>query len=196
MGKRIQVNVMVKIDIEELDQEITKLDQLIELYEQIKSNLFNTITSSSVYWHDNKAVKFYDAIEKEKNKTEVLVGNIKDRRDLFFFILTRYKELGKKITCDLETKDAVIEKYDFLLSEIEMILKKYKDLDISFDSELKNKIDKQIDEYEKINIDLQVSREKIREYYNIIEDIEKKVTFKLSKLSITKINEFEIEQFL
>ena len=167
---------MVKIDIEELDQEITKLDQLIELYEQIKSNLFNTITSSSVYWHDNKAVKFYDAIEKEKNKTEVLVGNIKDRRDLFFFILTRYKELGKKITCDLETKDA--------------------DLDISFDSELKNKIDKQIDEYEKINIDLQVSREKIREYYNIIEDIEKKVTFKLSKLSITKINEFEIEQFL
>lgn len=187
---------MVKIDIEELDQEITKLDQLIELYEQIKSNLFNTITSSSAYWHDNKAVKFYDAIEKEKNKTEVLVGNIKDRRDLFFFILTRYKELGKKITCDLETKDAVIEKYDFLLSEIEMILKKYKDLDISFDSELKNKIDKQIDEYEKINIDLQVSREKIREYYNIIEDIEKKVTFKLSKLSITKINEFEIEQFL
>ena len=64
------------------------------------------------------------------------------------------------------------------------------------DEELKNKIDKQIDEYEKINIDLQVSREKIREYYNIIEDIEKKVTFKLSKLSITKINEFEIEQFL
>lgn len=186
---------MIQVDVEQLNQELVKLNHMIDFYEEIKDNLFKTITESSFFWNDNRAKQFYQSMNKEHSETQNMITNIKEMRDLFFFIITSYKELGKKIKCDIESKKRIMDKYSILLSMLDNIIQKYENLDVSFCPEERSIVAEQIKEYKGVKEKLYISKKRVGEYYESIYKIELMVKKKLSQLTISKITEFEIEQF-
>ena len=176
-------------NIKNLKSETNKLKYLFEKYQVAHLNYYNTLLQLNNYWKDNDSEKYLTNSKYEKNKSIQTINYIKELIDIYDFIIIEYEQSIKNTKINYDKKDAVLEKIDIInklldefkknINNIELIGIDKKDIDF-IDIE-KTKI------INTINLETNLTN-KIKNDFDTIDNIDRKVNRKISSLNFTLIN--------
>ena len=182
---------MLLVNLTELNNEINKLDNLINEYEEIQLNIFHQLKDASINWNDGNSLIFNEKINDDKKESELFLIYIKEKKELFDFIYTNYSQIGKKIICNLDKKDSILSLVDSCISQVQTILNEFNQIDISFDYYEQNSILQQKQKMIDLEKTIENIKYNIKTTYTKIEKIEKVVQKKIQKLEKIDIKEFD-----
>lgn len=186
----------MNVKVSDLKIEVEKLNSLIEEYENNYLNLYNEFLFSSFFWHDKNASFFYDDIRIDKLKIKQAIEEINSVKDLYMYIAEQYEYIGNKIEYNLKFKDDIIYEFNKYITHVNNIIEIYNNLDISFCPEISQNIINQKNRFIEQKKNIIIMKEKVKNTFNNIENIEKKIKLEISKLDITFIQEKEISKYM
>jgi len=182
------------INSEKLSIELKKLLGLIEKYNDIYINYYNTLNESSSYWSSPMSVRFFSDTSLEKNKIEMTITDLKSIAEIYNYMVETYSEIGKKIKYDLSYENSINQLFNKYIEKIDSTLILYRSLEV-------DTLNIQIIQQQKEKI---INNKKrileIKDYYNELfnkfKEIEIEVKNKISNLNIEYIKETEFQQYL
>lgn len=178
---------MIKINTNELKNEIIILNSYINEYEDIKLNLFNQLKESCIAWQDGESLEFDNKICNEKQTTENLYQSLKDKVKILDFIYDKYIELGKDIICNLDKKNTILSKLSAFENEINEIIKDYNNIMANCNE---FGISNQIEKILKLKDNLKEVKENFLDTFNKIFIFEQTIKEKIKSLEVVQINDF------
>jgi len=195
LNQNKMVNFM-EIKVDSVKVQIDKLNAALDGYEDLYLNLYHQLSSLSFFWKDRNAISFCEHLDKEKLQVKNMIDSLKDMKDIYTFMKEKYQVLGNHIVCYLEKKEDVLQSFHNYIAKLDVVIANYKRLDLSFCPKEKVLI---LEEYHKVK--------KIRDYvyqlsknvistFNQIEEIERKIQVKLSKMKIESLKESDIREFI
>lgn len=180
----------IEINTTNIGNILLDLKKVYEEYEININDLFMSLKGAKIYWNDETSSKFFESLEKEKLINQKEIISISNKIEIFTYIYTKYSELGKKIKCNLNKKETIINKLNQCLKQLYDVINSYKYLDSYFSNEKYILYNEQKNLANYYNILLE-SKENIIKIYKKIEEIEVQVSNKMSKLEILKIEEYD-----
>lgn len=182
---------MINVDIENLKNDVYNLKKLIDEYEDIKMNLFYQLKESTTNWQDGNSIKFSDKIYLEKNETDLLLQSLKEKSDIFNYIHNKYSEFGKKILCNLNEKNTLINSINNCYNQAVSIVNEFNYIDRSFYYDEMYSIQNQKNKIITVKNKLAEIKNEVLNLYKKIEEIENEVSIKIKRLEEIKINNFD-----
>ena len=181
----------MKININNLKDEVNAFNRLLNKYEENYLNYNNMISSFSFYWQDYKSQKFFDEAQQERISYEEILNDLKDIQKVYLYIIDKYSEFGRKIFINLDSKSRVMRRFDTYINNINSIINRFYNLDLSFCPNeayyIRNLRDRLISQRDKV-----VScKDKVKRYYEKINSIETEVRRRISKLSACNIKSID-----
>lgn len=177
----------MQINIDKLKIDITNYNKLIEEYESIYLNYYHEMESNISYWTSPYANSFFSTIEEEKKENINFYQELLSLKEVLNYIITSYQKYGRKVNCNLNQKDSIINKINNY--NIDEIINSYNELDLNLYPNIKEKIDKHKTKLSNSKKNKEKYKQKIKQYFNSLEEIEKEIKIKLSKITIKPIKE-------
>ena len=182
------------INSEKLSIELKKLLSLIDKYNDIYINYYNTLNESSTYWSSPLSVRFFSDTSIEKNNVEMTIANLKNLSSIYNYMVEEYSEIGKKIRYDLSYENSLNQLFNKYIEKIDSTLILYRNLSLETeDVEIINKQMEALKNNKKRIIDI---KNYYNELFNKLKEIEIEVKNKLLTLDIKYIKENDIQQYL
>ena len=186
----------MEVNVEKIKVELEKYNRLIDDYEDLYLQLYFELNYSSSYWNDGNSFNFYEKIKKDKNKITLAITELKEIKKVYEYIIDSYERFGNKISFNLRRKYNVLEKIDNYLIELDKIIKLYEELDYENLVEEKIILDNQKDTLLKLKNRMTEMRENVKDLFDKLEEIEKNIHYRISKISIEKLKIQDINDFL
>ncbi len=180
----------MEIDTTKLKSSISSLEALLNEYEEIKLNLFNQLKNSVINWQDGNSIQFDNAIYVEKQEAEKFYDSLVNKKELFQTIYDKYSEFGKKISCKLGNKTALLRTIDYCINYANYAINEFNYIDTGFSYGELNSIMNQKGKIEQVKTDLTALRSQVSEIFNKIENIEVEIRGKVRELEENHIPEF------
>lgn len=187
---------MMIVNTSDLKADITKLNNLIDKYEDIYLNLYNELNKSSFFWQDNKSKLFYDNANLEKLKIITTTNELRLLNDIYVYVHDSYVELGKIIEFDLKMKDKILSSFNICNEKLKNAIRNNNSVDVGFASEISSNIRDNIGNLSKMQSSLQDFKTIVKDSFNKIEEIEKEVKHKISNLKLEYIKESDITNYI
>lgn len=184
------------INIQSLEKNSSKLIKSIDDFSNNISNIYNELNWVSGYWNDYHARLFFTSVESERIKINKTYDELVLLKEVYKYIISQYKSIGNKLKVNLETKDDILNKFNLFNDKVNEIISLYNDLDLSFCSDVASKINSQKSKLLKIKENIISAKTKIKSTLEKIEEIEKNINFKLSKIDIEVIKRVDINEFM
>lgn len=185
----------MEIKVSRIKEELSELNTLIEDYELSYLNLYNIVNDMTNYWQDGYSERFFKDVEIKKINVSNTIEEIKNIKDVYKYLVSKYESIGNTIKFDLNYKNSVITYLDTCIEQCKNIISSYGSLDISFCGEagsIRNEIS-----LVKVNKErLENYKEKLKKIINYIEESEKEIASKISSISIEIIEVQDIENFV
>ncbi len=184
------------VNISSLKQEIGKLKNIIDKYEETNLNIYNAFSYASSFWSDINSKKFFSDIESEHQQVNKIIEEFNEFQDIYQYIIDSYEKIGNYCKYDLNYKEKVISAIESYIEKLKIVIKYYNQLDLSFCADIASQIlgekAKLMTNLEKINSSLY----NIKKFYEEIEEIDQQVNSKLAKLNIDIIQENIIDEYV
>lgn len=182
---------MIEINIIDLKKEIDEITKYINEYEEIQLNLFNQLKESTINWQDGFSTQFESKIYLDKQEALNFLQQLKSKKEVYNFIYNKYNEIGKKISCNLNNKNTVINALNNCISQANSIINQFNRIDNSFyywEYQTINSCENKV-----INVRNKLTNtvEKVSRLYHTVENIEKEIHAKIKELEEIKINDFD-----
>ena len=184
------------VHVDKIKVELDKYNNLINKYENAYLNLYHELNSASLYWNDGHSAKFFDNVEVEKNKVSNGILELKSVRDIYFYIVESYEKLGNRISFDLKYQDSIISSFNKYIDKLDEIINLYNNLDLTFCAEEANLLKTELEKLGHMKYSVTAIKNKVRKIFLQIEEIEKEVKFRISKIDIEIIKKKEINDFI
>ena len=186
----------MEINVLDLEKNSEKLIKSIGNFSNNILNIYNELNWANGCWNDFHARLFFTNVESEKIKINNTYDELTLLSEIYKTIIAQYKNIGNKIQVNLESKDTIITKFNSFQDKINELISLYNDLDLSFCKDISIKISNQKKELLRIKESLRLSKEKIKETLVKIEEIEKDINLKLSKINIETIKQANINEYM
>lgn len=189
---------MININVRDMREELKKLDSCINEYNDIHRSLFQTLSIATDNWKDSNSIVFNEKIYKQKNNSEKIFNEVKDRRNLFSYILTSYETIGNDIKFDLNIKNDINNEFDFAISKLRDSINHYNN---AYDYGVGNyssgiagimAIDCNCSEVEKLIQKIESVKSEINNIFNRLEYIEQQISNKIEQLEIVNVEYFDM----
>ena len=188
--------MMVNIDVLMLEDTLKMLNNTIADYEEVNRNIFNTLKQSSFFWNDGVARNFFDSLDNQQNNDMMVINNLKENKELISYMVNSYLVIGKKIKCNLNSKDTISSKIKEILQDISSTLSIYNRLDTSFCPYERNLLNKEKNNLIQVYNSLNTMFSEITKSFNKIEEIEKNVNSKIEKLNDYVVEKFSYDEYI
>lgn len=179
----------MKINIDKLLVSRDKLIELLNNYEQIYNNFYHEIENVKNYWHDSHANYFFGSVVEEKKENIVFFEEFNSIVDIYSYIVNKYQYIGNNIEVDLNNRDDFIVKMDNCITGIDDIINMYRSLDSRFLMEVNKSLLDEEDKCSKIRNRLLSIKESNKRCLNEVEEIERQISLKISKINIVTVKE-------
>lgn len=186
----------MEINVEKVKIELDKYNRLLEDYEDVYLRLYHELNFSSSYWNDENSIKFFEKIKSDKNKNYLCILELKEIKKIYNYIVTSYESIGKKIFFDLKKKNSLYDKFDNFIVTLDKIIKLYEELDYENLTEEKIIIEEELKEIQKIKPKILLIKENVMDLFEQLEEIEKNIHYRLSKIKIEILKIEDISDFL
>ena len=183
---------MLKINVNNLKIEIEKINKLLDEYENIFLNLYNELSSSSLFWNDKESKLFFENINIEKIKINNMLVELHEISNVYKSIIRKYEQIGNNIEIIFQSKEIILSKINKYLDKLYTIIEKYHELDLEFCPKEAYIIYNQLDELIKIGNDIISLKKKIQDKYNDVLEFERKIKLDISSIKIEYIKEIEV----
>lgn len=182
---------MIEVNSIDLKINIGKLNLLIDEYENIQLNLFNQLKDSCINWQDGNSINFDNNIYLENQESKLFLQNLTNKKGTLNFIYDKYSEIGKKITCNLNSRDTLINTINNCYDQTVNIINEFNKVDKSFYYSEQYSIARQKEKIVDIKNELSELKNSIVKIYDKIKIIEEEINNKIKTLEIIKINSFD-----
>lgn len=182
---------MLEVNVLELKNNIVSLNSLIEEFNNIELNLFNRIKESCINWQDNNSIKFDIGIQLEKKEINLFINSLIAKKNVFEIIYNKYSEIGRKIKCNLNNKNSLLNSLDNSISKCQSIIEEFNRIDRSFYYSEQHSISNQKNSIYGVKTSLEEIRTSVSKLYINIESIEMLVNSKIASLENIRINNFD-----
>ncbi len=186
----------MEIDIQTLEKNSSKLIKNIDDFSNNISNIYNELNWVSGCWNDYHARLFFTNVESERIKINKTYDELVLLKEVYESIISQYKSIGNKFKVNLEAKEDILNKFNLFSDKINETISLYNDLDLSFCSDIANKINNQKSKLLKIKENIVSAKTKVKDTLEKIEEIEKNINQKLSKIDIEAIKQVDINEFM
>lgn len=160
---------MIDVNIENLESFISKASKLIENYENIIIAMDKEYDIIVETFQSKKMQDFYKEFQEEKNQKKILIATLKEYIKLLQAIYNRYKELGKRISVDLDSKEVIIEKQESIINNFNKIVSVSNSLN---DIKTKQMIQLEIDKIKNDKKEFLKNKQEVEKIYDKVENIE------------------------
>ena len=160
---------MIDVNIENLESFISKASKLIENYENVIMAIDKEYDIIMENFQSKKMQVFYKEFQEEKSQKKLLIATLQEYIKLLQAIYNRYKELGKKISVDLDSKEVIIEKQESIINNFNKIVNVSNSLN---DIKTKQIVQLEIDKMKNGKKDFLKNKQEIERIYDKVENIE------------------------
>ena len=183
----------MKMDIVNLKEKRTQLDNIIASADINSLNLYNQFSHLETCWHDNNSERFMNRIDREREQTRRKISDLEEMSKLFKFIETEYEKIGKKIFFDLKEKEIFIEKIDSCVDKIQHLINLCNQLDYRLKqvSTIKEGLETLIN----IRDSTIKYKEQVNNLFVEIEEKESLIYNKISSLKFDRVSENDLENY-
>lgn len=186
----------MEINVDKLKNELSKLNKLVEEYEDVYLNMYNELLHASSNWQDECSLRFFENVKLEKTKVKITLDETKEIRDIYTYLIDKYEDVGNKIHVILNNKDKINNKFNNYVNKIDDLIRNYKNLDTSFCSyERKMLANEQRKIVDMRNKTVEI-KEKYSQIFQEIDEIEKETAQKLSKINIEILKQSNISTYV
>lgn len=182
---------MLEVNVVGLKSEINTLNSLINEYEEILLNLFNQLKESCINWQDGYSLQFEDKIAQEKQEANLILQNLKTKKNVYNYIYDKYQELGNNIKCNLNNKNKVLNSIENNINQVEEIIRQFNSIDNSFYYYEYQYIQDNKQKMISIKNKLNNAKSTVSKYFQKIENYERDVANKIKELEEIKVRNFE-----
>lgn len=186
----------MQVNVSGMKAELAAFKRFLKDYEDDCRNLYHTLNYTNTYWQDPHAMKFFDSVKLEEIKVDTMQNEFQALKEVYTYFVEKYETFGNKVFFDLENRESCLAKIDSYILKMRNVIATYAGIDTSFcpkEASLlrkeKQKLENDVKVLEQYRVDL---KEKLIE----IEEIEKNIQLKLSKIDIEVIKETSIKEFL
>ena len=181
----------MEVNTKELQKELRHLDLLMKDWEEIQFNLYHQLEKATDHWQDERSRVFYEKIHTEKNNTDKVLNQLKDIQEIYQYLYESYHQFGTVIYCEVTERKKVFQKMEIYVENLKKIYVELNQVDTSFAYPESNSI---LEIRGKIALQLKNLNDlknKIQSFLTRVEEIEKEVSLKTSKLQNILIEDFE-----
>lgn len=186
----------VEVYVDKLKIEMNRFNNLITNYEKTMLNLFNALNQTSSYWQDSNSIKFLDNISSQKISIDKKVTELKTIKEAYKYLIDKYEKFGNKIEYDFEMREVINKNINESIEKINKTINSYNSLYISFHPNERNEIIDQKQQLLIIKSNIEKLKEKIKNAFTEIEEIENNVNSKLSRIHIEIIQEENFKDYV
>ncbi len=186
----------MQVHVANMKTQLISLNKLLTTYEEDLRNFYNELNTSSSYWQDTHADKFFNNVKGEHLKSTNTQNELRSIEKVYKHLIESYETLGDKIFFDFDHKDSCLEKINTFIEKMRSIIGAYNSLDTSFCGSEATILEQ---EKQKMMKDVKMitkMKENLQKVFREIEEIEKNIQLQLSKISIELIKETDIEEFI
>ena len=186
----------MKINVKNLKVEVNSLKKIIEEYEDIYLNLYNEFSLSSFLWNDTNSKKFYRDLDIEKIRIQDTIDEIYSINNIYKYIIHQYEKIGNNIYYDLSNKNIILSDIKKYQQRLRVIINKYNSVDTSSCPQISNYIIKE-KTLIKDSLDLTNTVYKnVSTLYKKLEELDKELKLRVSKIDIIYIKENDINDYV
>ena len=186
----------MQVNIANMKIRLITLTNKLNNYQEDLLNLYNELNNATSYWQDNHATKFFNNVQKEELKANNLVNELTSLQEIYTYLVEKYETLGTKIVFELDKKNTCLTKIDSFLAKIAQIINTYNHLDTSFCPLEAKYIQSEKKKLSQIAENIKTIRKDLKTIFNEIEETEKNIQHKLSKINIELIKETDLKEFI
>ena len=186
----------MKINVKNLKLEVNNLKKIIEEYDDIYLNLYNEFSLSSFLWNDTNSKKFYKDLDVEKIRVQDTINEMYSINNIYKYIINQYEKIGNNIYYDLSNKNIILSDIKKYQQRLNVIINKYNNLDTSSCPQISNYIIKEKTIIkESLNLTNTVYKN-INILYKKLEELDKEIKLRVSKIDISYIKENDIYDYV
>lgn len=188
---------MMKIEVEKLDDKLNDLFLIEDKYNTFCLNYYNSLFNLKDYWTTVKGINFLDNVEKEKREFMKLLLCLKEFEDIYVYLISEYKKIGKNIKYNFDKRDDLIRKINDYNNKVNSLLYKYENLEFNnIDLNIKERLLNEKSNLKKCIDSISKFKRKNKNVMNYIEIIKKNVISKASKVNVEIVQEFNYSDFV
>ena len=101
---------MNKVCVNDMKIELEKLETNLDEYNDLYLTIFHELSIALENWKDNRSLQFSEDLYLEKQQTKKFIESLKDRRDIYKYIVTEYSKIGNIISFNLSKKSSFDQK--------------------------------------------------------------------------------------
>ena len=183
----------MKVNVNNLKNEISALNKLLDDYEENYLNYYNVLSSFSFYWNDARSKIFFASLPKEKMQCANLLDELKDLKGVYSYIADKYSALGNKISANLNARNKVLRYFNNYIDKLDRIINRFDYLDLSFCSTgIYNSIRNRRNELSNMRERAKTARNKVDNIFDKIDRIETEIKKKIRRVNVSVIRETDI----
>ncbi|MBP3460853.1 MAG: hypothetical protein J6K21_00385 [Bacilli bacterium] len=183
----------MKINVQNLKNDLLKLNKLIEDYENNYLNIYKEMSQISFFWNDAISKKFFKELELEKIKIMDNINEIKELKSIYFLIVEKYEKLGNNIKVNLKNKDSVLSLINRYYNKVNEIFQYYSNLNLyNIDYKIQNSIYNEKLKVKEILKNIEHIKDEFKDKMNTIEQIEISIKNKINSINISYFKEIEV----
>ena len=186
----------MNIDITKMKKEIFLLNSLIKKYEENIINYYGKMNIVFSEWNDKNGLKFSEHVINEKNSAFLLINNLKAISNLFDYLIKKYEQFGDALNIDFNRVDDISNNYEKYIDKLDSLIKKYENLDLTSFMDEKEQILAQKEKIINMKKKTITLKDNNLKAFDKINEIEKDINYKISKISIENISETNISDYI
>lgn len=186
----------MEINLKKLKKEYFFLNSLVNKYEEIILNYYGKINFVFSEWNDKKGILFSEHIDEESKNVFLLISNLKELCNIYKYIIKKYEQFGDIIKFDFEKKEGINDSFDEVNNDLSNIIRKYDNLDLDFLSNEKKHVTNQKEKFVNLKKDLLALKNNNNKTFDMIDEIEKEINYKISKISPENVKETNVSDFI
>ncbi len=188
---------MVEVDLKKIRSVISNYSDILKQLEDNNTVIIHKFDELSRFWNDHNRVNLSSSFNMERQRILRLEGNVKAQQAIYKYLEKEYEKIGRKVKCNLDSRDLLNSKLDSIIKKIENIIDRYDNLgDISFYSrayliyEQKKEMKVALNSFKTIKKDL-------NKKFKQISNIEKQVSDLLNAIKVETFvaNNYESEGY-
>ena len=177
----------MEVNVGKIKSEIINLDKLIDEYENNCLSLYNELNGASFSWKSDTSNLFFDKKQREKISINDFINEIKSYRDFFGYIVQTYGLIGEKVFYDLSNYNEANNKLLVLINEMKEVLQKLNQYRAKTPNSIMI-INNEISQISNYINSLETLKEKLSIIFKKIEEFEKEIKYRLSKINFMVLN--------
>lgn len=176
--------ILMDINARKIADEVKRLNTFIDSYNDLTLKMYNSINNASFMWKSTYSQSFFSYIPFQKNDCKDLLDELISIRDVYVYIYESYLSFGEKVSFDLSNFSSILSMFGQYISKCNTIISQYNALFIEFCPEERRLLRKERKALIAHRNRVVQFKAAIRKDLEKIEEIEKNVRNRISRLTI------------